>query len=138
MSTRSSETNLAEVADRIAIRELTARYNRTWEDLDPDGWADTFTEEGVLEPVDMGITIEGRTALRQMAADAGFGVVHLTTDAVIELDGDTAVQVCTLLTAVRTREPKSVAFSGTGRYTDQLVRTADGWRFKRRTVVMDS
>ena len=34
--------------DRAQIRELTARYNRAFDDGDPESFAATFTEDGVM------------------------------------------------------------------------------------------
>lgn len=132
-----AEPTLDDIADRIAIRELTARYNHAFDDVDPDAWAGTFTADGELV-VHEGRTTRGHDALRALVERAGYGFVHITTDAVIDVAGDEARQVCTVLTAKRTREPKTATFSSTGRYRDELVRTSDGWRFRRRSVVMDT
>ncbi|MGH9028446.1 MAG: nuclear transport factor 2 family protein, partial [Acidimicrobiales bacterium] len=37
------------VIDRTEIRELTARYNRCFDDGDSEGFAATFTDDGVME-----------------------------------------------------------------------------------------
>jgi 3-phenylpropionate/cinnamic acid dioxygenase small subunit len=42
-------------ADHIAIRELTARYNRAVDDCRYDEWADCFTEDGIFEVVGVDI-----------------------------------------------------------------------------------
>jgi len=127
--------SLSELADRLAIRELTARYNRAFDDVDPDAYARVFTEDGVLE-VD-GEPIAGREALIETVRATGYGIVHITSDAIVAIDGDAAVQECTLLTARRAQDRSENAFLATGRYRDELVRTPDGWRFKRRSVTMD-
>lgn len=129
-------TQLIEVADHLAIRQLTARYNRGFDDVDPDAYAATFTEDGVLEIVG-GEVIEGREALAAMCRTTGYGVVHLTTDAIIDVDGDKATQDTYLIVANRTEGGGPVAFSTTGRYRDTLIRTDAGWRFQRRVVTLD-
>ena len=43
------EQDVGWLLDRARIRELTARYNRCFDDGDPEGFADTFTEDGVME-----------------------------------------------------------------------------------------
>jgi ketosteroid isomerase-like protein len=129
-------TSLADLADRVAIRELTARYNHAFDDADAVGFADQFTEEGVFN-VSGKLVAEGREALERTARDIGYGVVHATTDAIVTIDGDTATQLCTLLIVSRTRDGQRQQLLGTGRYRDELVRTPAGWRFTRRTFLMD-
>jgi hypothetical protein len=60
----------------------------------------------------------------------------MTTDSVIEISGDAATHVSTLALITRSRSRGLMAIF-TGRYTDELVRTADGWRFSRRVVDVD-
>lgn len=128
--------DVQQLADWIAIRELTARVGRAFDDRRPDEWAGCFTEDAVFEVVGR-LRLEGAQALREFAAAAPYGSVHTTTDPVIEVDGDRAVQTCTLISARRTEDHQPVVFGGTGRYTDELVRTAAGWRFARRSCVVD-
>ena len=91
---------LSWLVDRARIRELTARYNRCFDDGDPEGFAATFTEDGVME-VDGGLPREGRAALAEMVRHTPYGIVHVTVDATVEVDGDRAVQDVTLLVLSR-------------------------------------
>ena len=125
--------------DRAQIRELTARYNRCFDDGDPDGFAATFTADGVME-VAGGYSVAGREALAEMCRRTPYGVVHATVDATVEVEGDRATQQLTILVLHRPKPDADVRHSTierTGRYTDDLVRTADGWRFAKRAVVLD-
>ncbi|HUD17734.1 MAG TPA: nuclear transport factor 2 family protein, partial [Acidimicrobiales bacterium] len=104
------------------------------------GFALNFTEDGVME-VEGTFRVDGRAALAEMVRRTPYGVVHVTVDATVEVDGDTAVQDVKLLVLSR---PASDAAPGskskltnTGRYHDKLVRTPDGWRFAHRTAVLD-
>lgn len=132
-----ADDSLQVLADKLAIRELTARYNRGFDDNEPDAFAATFTEDGALEIVG-GMTISGTDGLREMARSTGWGVVHLTTDSIIEVDGDRATQDCYLIVVNRTKEPPSSSFGNTGRYRDTLVRTPGGWKFQKRSVTLDA
>ncbi len=132
---------LAWMVDRARIRELTARYNRCFDDGDPEGFAATFTEDGVME-VTGGPTTTGRAALAEMCRHTPYGIVHVTVDAIVEVDGDRAVQDVTLLVVTRPApdapaDKRSSRVQRSGRYRDELVRTADGWRFARRTATLD-
>ncbi len=135
------DDTVAWLVDRARIRELTARYNRCFDDGDPEGFAATFTEDGAME-IDGGPTTTGRAALAEMARRTPYGIVHVTVDAIIEVDGDRAVQDVTLLVVARPPadappDKRRSRLQRTGRYHDQLVRTPEGWRFARRTVTLD-
>lgn len=129
------------LVDRARIRELTARYNRCFDDGDTEGFAATFTEDGVME-VAGAFKVEGRVALQEMCRNTPYGIVHVTTDATVEVEGDRAVQQVTVMVLQRPK-PDAAAnervstLSRTGRYRDELVRTDDGWRFARRSVALD-
>jgi uncharacterized protein (TIGR02246 family) len=123
------------VLDHLAIRELTARYNRAFDDVDSEAWADTFTPDGVMDYG--GDPIAGRDALVALSRATGFGYVHMTTDPIIEIDGDRATQSCSVIIAQRSQARDQVSVAMTGRYDDELVRTPDGWRFRRRTASLD-
>jgi uncharacterized protein (TIGR02246 family) len=132
---------MAWLVDRARIRELTARYNRCFDDGDPEGFAATFTEDGAME-VDGGPITTGRAALAEMVRRTPYGIVHVTVDAIIEVDGDRAVQDVTLLVVGRPpadvpADKRRSRLQRTGRYHDLLVRTPEGWRFERRTATLD-
>lgn len=127
----------ASPADWIAIRELSARYNRAFDDGDGEAFAATFTPDGTLEFAGGGFSRAGRDALASFVATSRYGNVHATTDAIIEVDGDRGRQSCTVLLAWRRRDRSRVLFQMTGRYEDELVRTPDGWRFARRVAHLD-
>ncbi len=135
------DATLAWMVDRARIRELTARYNRAFDDGDPEGFAATFTEDGVME-VTGGPTTTGRAALAEMCRHTPYGIVHVTVDAIIEVDGDRAVQDVTLLVVNRPppdgpADKRTSRLQRSGRYRDELVRTPEGWRFARRTASLD-
>jgi uncharacterized protein (TIGR02246 family) len=136
-----SEETLAWVVDRARIRELTARYNRCFDDGDPDGYASCFTEDGTMA-VEGGATTSGRAALAEMVRHTPYGIVHVTVDAIIEVHGDRAVQDVTLLVVSRPGpdtppDKRRSRLQSTGRYHDELVRGSEGWRFARRTATLD-
>ncbi len=135
------EATLAWMVDRAQILELTARYNRCFDDGDPEGYAATFTEDGVME-VAGGPKTTGRAALAEMVRRTPYGIVHVTVDPIVEVDGDRAVQDVTLLVVARPApdapaDKRSSRLQRSGRYRDELVRTPEGWRFARRTATLD-
>src|SRR3954468_20153638 len=98
---------LERVLDHLAIRELTARYNRAFDDVDSEAWADTFTPDGTME-WSGAEPITGRDALVEMSKGTGYGYVHITTDPIIDVIGDRATQLCTVIVANRTKERDQV------------------------------
>jgi uncharacterized protein (TIGR02246 family) len=128
-----------ELSDRIAIQELTARYNRAADDGDADALVAVFTPDGAMTMSSAGQqrAFRGAEELHAMLGDRPPGItVHATTDSIVEIDGDTARQHCTLLLIRRLHDEGKASFR-TGRYEDRLVRTADGWRFVDRAVTID-
>ena len=135
------DATVAWMVDRARISDLTARYNRCFDDGDPDGFAATFTEDGSMEVVG-GPTTTGRAALAEMCRRTPYGIVHVTVDAIVEVDGDRAVQDVTLLVVARPRadvpaDKRRSRLQRSGRYRDQLVRTPEGWRFAHRAATLD-
>lgn len=122
--------------DKLAIRELTARYNQAIDEGRVDDWADTFVEDGVFEPSSGG-RFQGRQALAEFARafSSRFQVRHCTTDAIVEVDGDRATQTCYLILLDRS---DGVKVMNSGVYQDTLVRTPEGWRFAHRRVAIDT
>jgi hypothetical protein len=133
-----TETALQELADKLSISELAARFNRAADGVDPDAFHDLFVAEGVV--VMRGASVGERTykgpGIGQLVAPSPAQRVHLTTDALIDFDGDRAVHTCSLLLLTRARL-RGLAALFTGRYTDEMVRTPEGWRFARRVVDLD-
>lgn len=107
--------------DHVAISDLLARYCLTLDLDDVEGWVSLFTPQAGYQVY--GRTFSGHDGLRAMMGAAPGGL-HLGGQAVIEMLGDGLA---------RTRRNLLFVESGTGAarhavYTDELVRTADGWR----------
>ncbi|GBD24295.1 hypothetical protein HRbin29_01973 [bacterium HR29] len=123
--------------DMLAIQQLYARYNHAIDFGDADAWAGCFTPDGVFASSARGETV-GREALRAFAEAFSRQMKgrHWTNNLVIEGDGSEARGSCYLaLYVLGDGGPRIMA---TGVYRDQLVRTAEGWRFRRRDVTLDS
>ena len=128
-----TDAAFATVADKVAIRELTATYNRGVDEGRVDDVLACFTTGGAVEIPGTGVL--NREAMVRLF-EAVAGSVHLTTDAIIEVHGDCARQHCSLLVVGGSSGAERKILT-TGRYDDELARTADGWRFARRLVVLD-
>jgi len=123
------------LSDQFEIRNLISRYCRAMDDGDGDGYAATFTEDGILEGT-TGST-QGHDALSGLPARFGGTLVHTAVNPILDLDGDRARHSCTVVVYNRPAdgEPREVRMIV--RYDDELVRTADGWRIARKRVVTD-
>jgi uncharacterized protein (TIGR02246 family) len=126
------------LVDADAIRALTARYNLAVDNGDTDLVAELFTEDGVFEVLGFGdpITYRGREAIVEVATRPPRSQLHMTTDSLIEVAGDRATQLCTVMRTTPPKRPGQEQRRMLGRYADELVRTADGWRFERRSFCL--
>lgn len=115
--------------DRDEILQLLYRYNHAIDSGDAEGWADTFTEDGLFEgPVPGGL--RGRAQLVEFASGVS-GIRHMVLNPLVDVDGDTAgVRAYILVLA-----GGQVVTVGT--YDDTVVRTPAGWRFSRRLFTPD-
>ena len=122
------------MSDKDEIRELLARYCFA---LDADRFeemAALFAPDGVWQTA-FG-TGTGQAGIVAQARSIASGPrprrVHLTTNVVIDLDGDTA--------AVRSNwvliqnSPVGPTIGSGGAYSDQLIKLEDRWLFKQRTI----
>ena len=116
--------------DKDEIRELMSRYNRCIDFPDIEGWLACWAPDGVMEfggrpPV------AGLDELRAYGAGRTGGSFHLSTNEVIDLDGDEA-RVTSYIAVVAGDGDPVIRIAG--RY-DDVVRRVDGaWKFARRTL----
>ena len=123
------------VQDRLEIADLYTRYNTTIDSGDASAWADTFTPDG-----EFGGQFKGHDAL--------VGFVKLWRE---QLHGAERRHWSNNLMLTPTAEGvtgsvylmlldvgvKPAQIATTGVYTDQLVKTQKGWRFKQRAATID-
>jgi uncharacterized protein (TIGR02246 family) len=122
------------MSDKDEIRELLARYCFA---LDADRFeemAALFTPDGVWETAfGSGTGREGIVAqARSIATGARPKRVHLTTNIVIDLDGDTATARSNWA-LIQNSDAGPVIGSG-GAYADRLVKVDERWFFQHRTI----
>ena len=107
--------------DHVAISDLLARYCLTLDLDDVEGWVSLFTPEASYEVY--GRVFSGHEGLRKMMGAAPGGL-HLGGQAVIEMTGDDRARTRRNLLFVERGE----GASRNAVYTDDLLRTPDGWR----------
>ena len=121
--------------DIVAIQQLLARLNTAVDSGNGEAYAAGFTEDG--EAVNGARVTKGREALAALAATVASnvpGMRHWVNNHAIDVDGDRATATVYVTAIVGGAETKVLT---TGRYREELVRTADGWRYSRREFVAD-
>lgn len=118
--------------DTLAIHQLIAECshmvdNRRWDELPL-----IYTEDGVFDASTAGYPpVEGQAALLRHMESANHPTAHYTTNTVVRPIDDDRVKAVSMIIAPW---PNGDISTG-GTYHDDIVRTADGWRIKVRTVI---
>src|SRR5260221_13779108 len=119
--------------DLVEIQQLYAKYNWTLDAGDAEGYASTFTPDGVFN------NNVGHDAIVKFAntfhAGLGAHVHHWNTNLMILPTADGASGQVYLVLVDFANKPATIATSAT--YSDELVKTAQGWRFKKRATKGD-
>lgn len=130
-------------ADRALIENLQARYLFAMDFRDPDSYAATFTEDGVI---DFGAgKVQGREAIHEMLArmrdfvptESGEGPPkgrHSITSMVINVDGDRATSVAYWFLMVNDNPERKTQLDSFGHYEDELVKIDGQWYFSLRKI----
>jgi hypothetical protein len=128
-------TTLTTVATRLAIGDLTARYNRALETGDLETWIGTFVQEGVLRVP--GESFSGHRALIGFFRSTPTDRIRVTTDAQVAVDGVHARQECRFLTLRPGPNGAGPEVEAVGRYRDVVIYERGRWYFSTREVVSD-
>lgn len=121
--------------DYIDIEQLYAAYNHAIDTGDGDAWAGMFTSDGSFNKY------TGHDALVGFIKNwrekmNGANRRHWNTNLRITSSADGASGTVLLMIVDVGTQPPSIVM--TGQYTDALVKTANGWRFKSRQVKGDA
>ena len=125
------------LADRLAIEDLVNLYCHNADYTPPESMRDVFVPDAVWEVPAMDLRCEGIEAIVAFFTQsrAGFGSArHVISNLVVQGDGDRATASCYLQVIKVDEEPKQIV--SFGRYQDELVRTAEGWRLRHRLIVI--
>lgn len=125
---------LWEVTAREAIRDLVARYNTLGDAGRFDELLALFTDDAVLQTDDETATGSGelRGFFTRVAGPVPTYVRHFTATLTIDVATPTTATARSYYQVLTTD-----GLDHWGRYADDLVATADGWRFARRRVRLD-
>lgn len=138
MTDSASPAGPQSFADRQAIVDVTHRYCWSLDSRDLAGLDAVFLPDAtaeLLSPV-----LVGREAIRARIASAIVpldATQHTVTNHMITVDGDRATCRCYLHSQhVREIGEGPSTYVVAGRYEDELVRTAQGWRIAFRRLVV--
>lgn len=128
------QTELAVLADKLDIQANLSRYTYGCDTRDVELIGSAFTADATIDydslpPFANGITdfLEMTTGILSQLASTQ----HLLGNLHVEVDGDTAH--CTSYVQATHVAENGQMFVGAGRYDDDLVRTAAGWKIAART-----
>lgn len=122
--------------DYIDIEQLYATYNHAIDSGDADAWAATFTPDGTFNTRFTGK--EGLMGFIKLWREKmnGANRRHWNSNLRITPSAEGANGTVMLMLLDVGTTPPSIA--STGQYTDVLVKTPNGWRFKTRQVKGDA
>lgn len=120
--------------DLVEIQQLYSKYNWTLDSGDAQGYAATFTPDGVFN------NNVGKDAIVKFAEGfhkgMGAQVKHWNTNLMITPSATGASGQVYLVLVNFATKPISIVTSAT--YSDELVKTPQGWRFKKRATKGDA
>ncbi|WP_227980957.1 nuclear transport factor 2 family protein [Nocardia spumae] len=131
MDTEIADSRIRDLLDRTEITDLLDRYLRSLDDgVFDEGWARAYFTADATAEMPIG-SVVGRPAVlasirRGMALFDR--TVHLGTNAVIEVHGDTATARGAQLSTHVLADGSEAVFISAGHADTELVRTAEGWR----------
>ncbi len=147
MSSQPDAAAVQELIDKMEIGELQSRYMFALDWRDAEVYGSVFTEDAKLEwPEGQAY---GREAIQASCAKAGAffrnlaeaeaptkpaRLRHFVTNRVIKVEGDKARALAYWFDINNDNQPRWPYVAGYGLYDDELVRTADGWRFASRKI----
>jgi hypothetical protein len=134
--------------DRAKIEDLQARYLFALDFRDPEAYAATFTEDGVL---DYGAgKIKGRKAIAEMVAGMRANAQrqqaedksglrpaagrHNITNIVVDIDGDRAKGTAYWFHMGNANPERRAQLNSFGHYEDELVKVDGEWLFSLRKI----
>ena len=132
-----------ELAARLAIKELFARYAHTVDGYDAHGWVNCFTPDGTFQVAAAdgpGVCFAGHDALTDFVEahiERLPGTRHVMTNHIIDFNSNgSADHLCTLSGTLS--RPENVYVFANGYYRSQVVIHNGHWKIKHRTVYLDN
>lgn len=147
MATQPDPAAVREMLDKMEIGELQSRYMYALDWHDADMYASLFTEDGRTQWPEG--SAQGREAIRQSCIRIGqfydgvsaasgarkpISLRHFVLNRIFDIKGDRARSWAYWMDITNDNLPRWPYVPGYGYYEDDLVRTAEGWRFTCRKI----
>lgn len=125
--------------DYIEIQQLYARYNRALDMGDGAGRVATFTGDGTFSSALSNHAPDNLDTIAKRTVERGNnGTRHWVTNLIITPTAEGADGFCYLLILTGNPHADGVLRGRTSFYTDKLVKTENGWRFRTRETWGDN
>jgi ketosteroid isomerase-like protein len=126
------------MSDEFAIQQTLNTYSYSATTGDLEAMVATYAPDGVWEVPGIGALCTGHAEI--LAASQGIAgsieyIVQMNSPALIEVDGDTATAQ-SIIRECGKYAGRDTCLEVLGLYDDKLVRTAEGWRFAKRTFTV--
>lgn len=127
---------LRELMDEVEILEMQSQANRWLDDGNLDAYCNCFTEDGVFHTINAPAAT-GRAEIKAFMEQIPPGIIHMTVAHVVEVNGDEAYVESSQINAWAAMDGLDSGFLTSGRTQDHLVRTHDGWRYRKKMASPD-
>ncbi len=125
---------MANAAEKDAIRELLHQYCFRMDRHQFAALGALFGPDGEwIAPYARAVGPEAIAALMTRNVPVAPGRMHFTMNSIIAVDGDRAAAESNYLVVLQSGD--ALVPSVCGIYVDELLRTGEGWRFRRRELV---
>jgi hypothetical protein len=147
--TDAAAQDLGSIEDRLAIAAQLAQYSYRWDSKDSDGFADLFTNDGVMErrrggALISGSRVVGRQAILDYAKTSHQGRLadrqtrhHFSALVFLELSEESAITENMALITHQTADDTAAFISASGIYRNTWKKTNQGWKIAERTLFND-
>jgi uncharacterized protein (TIGR02246 family) len=136
---RELAARVQRLEDLFEIQQLFIDYGEHLDAGDFDAYSQLFAEDGEVVLGPMG-RATGRAAIKELMArqlsDRVGTTFHIVSSPRVAVAGDSATATVMWSVAV-TGDDGLARLSMVGHHIDVLTRTSDGWKFQRRTGVMN-
>jgi uncharacterized protein (TIGR02246 family) len=142
--------DISDLINRAAITDVLTQYSYRWDSKDSAGFAELFTEDGILEREVNGetintATIKGREAIYNYAKTSHEGRLadrqsrhHFSGIVFLDLNETTAVTENMALITHQTKKHDAAYIRSSGYYLNSWQKTMNGWRISKRILKVDS
>jgi 3-phenylpropionate/cinnamic acid dioxygenase small subunit len=147
--------DFGEIARRLELDALYTDYAACLDSDALESWPEFFIEDcayritsaenyesglplGLIYATSKNMLKDRVSALREANIYEPQRYRHLISGIRIEREDEGALEVTANLLVVRTMQDGAMTLFAAGRYVDRVVPGAAGWRFARKTVVLDS